>query len=231
MPWDIQKENYPSNCNRSFLFYFFNLILDAPRTFRFMAAKVRKYNALSTQVSVRCVQSSAARVSAERLRPARQKDPLRPPLWLLWEPRHRCPSSPGWVSKFFSTSVRAHWWDFFSGQECVGHSFAFVAHFCIFERCLDSNPQGAAVASRCAANNVAAHFIRNLATHLPTNLATHLPTNLATHIHDLATHLHNLAAHFPDLATHLPNLATHTPGKATHLLDDSYKGVQILNLS
>ncbi len=23
---------------------------------------------------------------------------------------------------------------------CVGHSFAYVAHLCIFERCLDSNP-------------------------------------------------------------------------------------------
>ncbi len=32
MPWDIQKNNYPSNCNRSLFIYFFNLILDAPRT-------------------------------------------------------------------------------------------------------------------------------------------------------------------------------------------------------
>ncbi len=30
MPWDIQKNNYPSNCNRSFFIPFFNLILDAP---------------------------------------------------------------------------------------------------------------------------------------------------------------------------------------------------------
>ncbi len=33
MPWDIQKNNYPSNCNRSLLIRFFNLILDAPRTY------------------------------------------------------------------------------------------------------------------------------------------------------------------------------------------------------
>ncbi len=29
----------------------------------------------------------------------------------------------------------------FGGLVCVGHSFAYVAHFCIFERCLDSNPE------------------------------------------------------------------------------------------
>ncbi len=31
---------------------------------------------------------------------------------------------------------------FFDGLECVSHSFAYVAYFvfCIFERCLDSNP-------------------------------------------------------------------------------------------
>ncbi len=27
------------------------------------------------------------------------------------------------------------------GLECIGYSFADVAHFCIFERCLDSNPE------------------------------------------------------------------------------------------
>ncbi len=29
---------------------------------------------------------------------------------------------------------------FFGGLECVDHSFVYVAHFEIFERCLDSNP-------------------------------------------------------------------------------------------
>jgi|688.fasta_scaffold308345_1 hypothetical protein len=29
---------------------------------------------------------------------------------------------------------------FFGGIDCVGHSFACVAHFVSFERCLDSNP-------------------------------------------------------------------------------------------
>jgi hypothetical protein len=29
----------------------------------------------------------------------------------------------------------------FCRLECVGHSFAYVAYFCIFERCLDSNPE------------------------------------------------------------------------------------------
>jgi hypothetical protein len=46
---------------------------------------------------------------------------------------------------------------FFSGQDCVGHSFAYIAYFvfCIFERCLESTrTQRAAVASRCA-NNLA----------------------------------------------------------------------------
>ncbi len=31
---------------------------------------------------------------------------------------------------------------FFCELESFGHSFAYVAHFCIFERCLDSNPEG-----------------------------------------------------------------------------------------
>ncbi len=30
---------------------------------------------------------------------------------------------------------------FFGGLECVGHSFAYVAHFVFFEICLDSNPE------------------------------------------------------------------------------------------
>ncbi len=40
---------------------------------------------------------------------------------------------------------------FFGGLECVGYPFAYVAHFCIFEICLDSNPE-CAVASRRATN-------------------------------------------------------------------------------
>ncbi len=71
---------------------------------------------------------------------------------------------------------------FFGGRECVGHSFAYVAHF-VFLRDVWIRAQRAAVAS--------------------TNLATHIP-NLATRLPDLATHL-------PDLATHLPNLATRLP--------------------
>jgi hypothetical protein len=53
--------------------------------------------------------------------------------------------------------------------------------FCIFERCLDSNPQGAAVACRCA-TNLATHLNRNLVTHVPSNLASHLPTYLSNHL-------------------------------------------------
>ncbi len=52
---------------------------------------------------------------------------------------------------------------FFGGLECVGHSFACVAHFFIFERCQWFRTQRFAVAT-------------NLATHLPTNLITHLHT-------------------------------------------------------
>ncbi len=41
---------------------------------------------------------------------------------------------------------------FFGGLECVGHSFAYVAHIVFFGRCLDSNPHRAVVASRYASN-------------------------------------------------------------------------------
>ncbi len=58
----------------------------------------------------------------------------------------------------------------FSSLECVGHYFAYVAHFVLL-RDVCVRTQRAAVANRRAIN---------LATHLP-NLATHLP--------DLATHL------------------------------------------
>jgi hypothetical protein len=74
---------------------------------------------------------------------------------------------------------------FFGGLECVGHSFAYAAHFVIL-RAVWIRTQKAAIASRRA-----------------TNLATHLP--------NLAIHLPNLATYHPNLATHLPNLATHLP--------------------
>jgi hypothetical protein len=76
---------------------------------------------------------------------------------------------------------------FFGGLECVGHSFAYFAHF-VFLRDVWVRPQRAAVASKRA-----------------TSLATHLP-NLATHLHKLATHLPNLATHLPHLAIPLPLL-------------------------
>ncbi len=38
-----------------------------------------------------------------------------------------------------STLNQNNFWD---GQECVGHSYSYVAHFVrYFERCLDSNPE------------------------------------------------------------------------------------------
>jgi hypothetical protein len=40
---------------------------------------------------------------------------------------------------------------FFGGLECVGHSFAYVAHF-VFMRDAWIRTQRAVVASRCAAN-------------------------------------------------------------------------------
>jgi hypothetical protein len=74
---------------------------------------------------------------------------------------------------------------FFCGLECVGQSFAYVAHF-VFLRNVWIRTQRVAIASRHA-------------------------TNFATHLRDLATHLTNLATHFPNLATNLPNLASHLP--------------------
>jgi hypothetical protein len=58
----------------------------------------------------------------------------------------------------------------FGGLECVGHFFAYVAHF-VFLRDVWIRTQRAAVESRSA-----------------TNLATNLP-NLVTHLRYLATHL------------------------------------------
>jgi hypothetical protein len=55
---------------------------------------------------------------------------------------HMCPPMPDWRVKFF---------------ECVGHSFANVAHF-VFLRDVWIRPERIAVASRRATN---------LATHLP----------------------------------------------------------------
>jgi hypothetical protein len=86
----------------------------------------------------------------------------------------------------------------FGGLECVGH-FAQVAHFMIFEGCLDSKPERElAVTSRVGTN---------LATH-PSHLATH-PSHLATHPSHLATHSSHLATHPSHLATHPSHLATH----------------------
>jgi hypothetical protein len=50
----------------------------------------------------------------------------------------------------FDTMIFSFFVYFFGGLECVSH-FAYVAYFCIFEKCLDSN-QRVALASRCAAN-------------------------------------------------------------------------------
>jgi hypothetical protein len=60
---------------------------------------------------------------------------------------------------------------FFGGLECVGHSFASVAHFVIL---IDERirTQRAAVTSR-RATNLATH-LSHLATHLP-HLSSHLP--------------------------------------------------------
>jgi hypothetical protein len=78
--------------------------------------------------------------------------------------------------------------------------------FCIFGRCLDSNPESCRSKQQARFRTKLDTRLLNLATHL-SNLATHL-LNLATHLPSLATHLLNLASHLPNLATHLPNLAT-----------------------
>ncbi len=92
---------------------------------------------------------------------------------------------------------------FFGGLECVGHSFAYVAHI-VFLRDVWIRTKRAAVASGRA-----------------TNLATHLP-NLATHLPNLANYLPDLAIHLPKLATHLPNLATHLPSHLTICFDEYF---------
>jgi hypothetical protein len=73
---------------------------------------------------------------------------------------------------------------FFGGLECLGPSFAYVAHF-VFLRDVWILTQRAAVASRRATD---------LATPLP-SLATHLPV-LATHLPNLATHLPRAKKYF-----------------------------------
>jgi hypothetical protein len=87
---------------------------------------------------------------------------------------------------------------FFGGLECVGHSFAYVAHF-VFLRDVWIRTQS----HRAAVVGATDYHLPYLATDLP-HLDIHLPT-LATHLPNLATHLPNLATHLPHLATHLPN--------------------------
>ncbi len=60
---------------------------------------------------------------------------------------------------------------FFGGLQCVGHSFAYVAHL-VFSVDIYIRTQRAAAESRRASN---------LVTHLP-NLATHLLPDLASHL-------------------------------------------------
>jgi hypothetical protein len=92
--------------------------------------------------------------------------------------------------------IKTHPWHkhffvyFFSGLECVGHSFAYVAHLW-FVWDVWIRTQSSAIASWRA-----------------TDLATH-PSYLATHPSNLATHTSHLATHPSDLATHPSNLATH----------------------
>ncbi len=58
---------------------------------------------------------------------------------------------------------------FFGGLECVGHSFAYVARpFCIFERCLYSNPENCR--SKQARYVQLSHYLPYLATYLPLKL-------------------------------------------------------------
>jgi hypothetical protein len=48
---------------------------------------------------------------------------------------------PDTDSDSFSRYAHSFFGYYFGGLECVGHSFAYVAHFGIFERCLDSNSE------------------------------------------------------------------------------------------
>ncbi len=78
--------------------------------------------------------------------------------------------------------------------ECFGHSFAYVAHlYCIFERCLNSNPQNC----RCKqARYQLSHPTPCLATHLPTSP----PISLLSHPSPCLSHPSLCSAiHFPTL--------------------------------
>ncbi len=89
---------------------------------------------------------------------------------------------------------------FLGGLECFEHSFAFVTHFCIFERCLYPNPE-------CCRRKQARYQFSH-----PSSLLSYPSAILNSHLPILATHLSNVATHLPILATHLPILATHLPG-------------------
>jgi hypothetical protein len=80
---------------------------------------------------------------------------------------------------------------FFGGLECVGHSFAYVAHF-VFLRDAWIRTQSAAVASKRATNSN------------PSPLLSH-PSPLFSHPSPLLSHPS------PYLATYLPYLATQLP--------------------
>jgi hypothetical protein len=63
MPWDIQKNNYPSNCNRSIFICFFHLILDAPRTSMMTHSRVehKHYKPVAGFYSIACNWAAPAR--------------------------------------------------------------------------------------------------------------------------------------------------------------------------
>jgi hypothetical protein len=57
------------------------------------------------------------------------------------------PFIPSFLKAHSSFLPSSNFYIFFGVLECVGHSFAYIAHFVFFERFRDSNPQRAAVAS------------------------------------------------------------------------------------
>ncbi len=96
---------------------------------------------------------------------------------------------------------------FFGGLEYIGHSFAYVAHFILWETS-GFDPES------CRSKQ--ARY--QLSHPSPTNLPTHFP-NLATRLTNLATNLPNFATNLPNLATNLPNLATYLTNLATQKTD------------